>query len=595
VYRSSPLGTIGLGVLTVLSAILPLGVAYVGKRIVDAVVAHDGTSGWHWVAVELVLVGTLAAAMQGLALVRRLVGARLGLDINLIILEKATQLELRHFEDSEYYDSLTKARREASARPLSVITRTFQILQSVISLLGYAALLLRFSGWAVGALLLASVPATVAEMRFSHHAFRLRDWRSPESRKLLYFELLLSNDEYAKEVKLFTLGPLLLGRYRELGELLFREDSGLAVRSAKWAYGLSLLATVTFYACYAKMALSAVQGTLSLGDMTLGMVAFRQGQQAFQSLLGAFSGMVEDNLYMSNLFGYLTPLEPPRSSLPVPVPALPLSAPGATNGTSTGASTGTGRGEAGIRFEDVGFRYPGREDWALRNVDLFIPAGQSLALVGQNGAGKTTFIKLLTRLYEPTEGRIWLDGRDLRDWDESELRRRIGVVFQDFAQYQMTARENVALGSVDDLENVEQVRRAVQKAGAEEVVGELKEGLETRLGRWFRDGVELSGGQWQKISLARAYMREGADILVLDEPTAALDAVAEHAVFQRFRELTRGKTTILISHRFPTVRMADRILVIEQGRVVEQGTHASLVEQNGRYARLFSLQAQGYL
>jgi len=590
VFRSAPAGTVGIGALTLVSAVLPLGIAYVGKRIVDAVVARASETAWHWVITEFALVGGLAAATQALSVTRRIVGARLGLDINLSILDKATALDLRHFEDPEFYDRLTKARREASSRPLSVITRSFQILQSVVSLLGYAALLLRFSGWAVAALLLAAIPATVAEMRFSNQAFRLRNWRSPESRKLLYLEYVLSNDEHAKEVKLFGLGPHLLARYRDIGELFYREDSALAVRAARWAYGLSLLATITFYGCYAAMALSAVRGTLSLGDLTLGMVAFRQGQQAFQSLLGAFGGMVEDNLYMSNLFAYLTPTETAR---PPATPSAPTLAASATD--EGGGSVALARpGEYGIRFENVGFRYPGREEWALRHVDVFIPQRQSLALVGQNGAGKTTFIKLLTRLYEPTEGRIWLDGKDLRDWDESELRRRIGVVFQDFAQYQFTARENVGLGSVDDLEDVAQVGRAVQKGGAEEVVAALKEGLETPLGRWFRDGVELSGGQWQKIALARAFMREGADILVLDEPTAALDAEAEHAVFVRFRELTREKTSILISHRFPTVRMADRILVIEHGRVVEEGTHAALVEQNGRYAHLFSLQAQGY-
>ncbi|WP_394826990.1 ABC transporter ATP-binding protein [Pendulispora albinea] len=577
------------------SAVLPLGIAYVGKRIVDAVVARDSGGAWRWVAAELLLVAALTGATQALSLVRRIVGARLGLDINVAILEKATALELRYFEDSEFYDRLNKARREASSRPLSVIARSFQILQSIVSLLGYAALLLRFSGWAVAALLLAAIPATVAEMRFSSQAFRLRNWRSPESRKLLYLEHVLSNDEHAKEVKLFGLGEHLLARYRDIGELFYREDSALAVRAAKWAYALSLLATLTFYGCYATMALSAARGALSLGDLTLGMVAFRQGQQAFQSLLGAFGGMVEDNLYMSNLFGYLA-VTPPSAQARAAEPALAdAPAPAALANAANAALAPALKSPPGIRFEDVGFRYPGRDEWALRHIDVFIPQGESLAIVGQNGAGKTTFIKLLTRLYEPTEGRIWLDGRDLRDWDEALLRRRIGVVFQDFAQYQFTARENVGLGSVDDLGDTAQIGRAISKGGAEEVVSALKEGLETPLGRWFRDGVELSGGQWQKIALSRAFMREGADILVLDEPTAALDAVAEHAVFERFRELTRDKTSILISHRFPTVRMADRILVIEHGRVVEQGTHASLVEQNGRYAHLFALQAQGYL
>src|SRR5678815_5749892 len=309
--------------------------------------------------------------------------------------------------------------------------------------------------------------------------------------------------------------------------------------------------------------------------MTLYIVAFRQGQQAFQSILTAIGGMYEDNLYMSNLFEYLA-IPTGRPAPPPELAALP-----------------SGQ-EEGVRFDDVGFRYPGREGWALRHVDIFIPAGQSLALVGQNGAGKTTFIKLLTRLYEPTEGRVLLDGRDLRDWDDVELHRRIGVIFQDFNQYQFTVRENVGFGSIDEMKDDAQVERAVERGGAAEIVKSLTEGLETGLGRWFKGGVELSGGQWQKIALARAFMRENADILVLDEPTAALDAEAEHAVFERFQELAAGRTTIVISHRFPTVRMAERILVLDGGHVIEDGTHDTLVAKKGRYAKLFELQAQGY-
>ena len=305
VFRSSPGGTIGLAALTLIHALLPLGVAYVGKRIVDAVVARDQAGAVRWVLVELGLVAAVAFATQASSLLRQLIGGRLGLDINLSILEKATGLELRHFEDPEFYDRLTRARREASVRPLSVVTRSFQIVQSVVSLLGYAALLLQFSGWAVFALLAAAVPATVAEMRFSTQAFRLRNWRSPESRRLMYLEYVLANDEHAKEVKLFQLGPLFLGRYRAIGESFYQDDRRLAVRSARWAYLLSLLATGAFYACYVVMALEAVRGAISLGDMTLAMVALRQGQQSFQGLLGAFGGMYEDNLYMSNLFGFL--------------------------------------------------------------------------------------------------------------------------------------------------------------------------------------------------------------------------------------------------------------------------------------------------
>jgi ATP-binding cassette, subfamily B, bacterial len=582
VVRASPGGATALGVLTLGTAIVPLAIAYVGKCIVDAVVAKDPTATLDWVGLELGLVALLALFSQGLSLARQIVGARLGLDVNVMILEKATRLPLRQFEDSEFYDRLTRARREASSRPLSVVVRAFQIVQSGLSLLGYAALLSRFSGWAVAALLVAAIPATISEVRFSNQAFRIRNWRSSESRKLMYLEHVLGNDQHAKEVQLLGLGRPLLDRYQALGEGFFREDRELAVRRGRFAYALSLLATVALYAAYAVMALSAAQGLLSLGELTLNMVAFRQGQQAFQALLGALSGMYEDNLYMSNLFAYLDDgeskaaesHEQPRA-LPEAVVAHPPS-------------------ELGIRFEDVGFQYPKAQDFALRHISLFVPHGQCLALVGQNGAGKSTFIKLLTRLYEPTEGRILLDGVDLRAWDPVTLRARISVVFQDFAQYQLTARENVGFGDVNRLPDTMGILEAAERGGADGLFSGLKDGVDTQLGRWFKDGVELSGGQWQKVALSRAFMRDAADILVLDEPTAALDAEAEHVVFERFRELTRGKTSIVISHRFPTVRMADRILVVDHGQVVEEGTHAELVAGDGRYAHWFALQAQGY-
>jgi len=579
VWRSSPRLTLLLGALTLVGAALPLAIAWVGKAIVDAAVAHQRDATVSYVVLELGLVVAQAAVIRGLGLVRAVLGARLGLDINVRILEKALTLELRHFEDPDFYDRLTRARREASLRPISVVTESFQLVQNALTLVGYAGLLVSFSPWAVVGLLLAALPATVAEMRFSQQAFRLRNWRSPDSRRLLYLEYVLANDDHAKEVKLFGLGPMLLDRYRSLGETFYREDRQLAVRRAGWSYALSLVATLAFYGCYAVVAIAAATGTLSLGLMTLYVVAFRQGQQAFQSILTALGGMYEDNLYMSNLFEYLAI----PTGRPAPAPALApvLVAPQPAL-------------ERGIRFEDVGFRYPDAEGWALRHVSLSIPRGQSLALVGQNGAGKTTFIKLLTRLYTPTEGRILLDGIDLQAWDEAALRNRLGVIFQDFNQYQLRFRENVGVGSVEHLEDAPRVERAVEKGGAGELLSTLAGGLETPLGRWFKDGVELSGGQWQKVALARAFMREEADILVLDEPTAALDAEAEHAVFQRFRELARGRTTILISHRFSTVRMADRIVVIEHGQLVEQGTHAELMALGGRYAHLFTLQAKGY-
>ena len=584
VWRSAPGGVVALAAFTIAASALPPFVAWVGKLIIDAVVAaHAAAPGVaraaaldravRLVALELGAVVAMAACERVLGLVRQLVGLRLGIDLNVRILEKAERLSLRHFEDAAFYDKLTRARREASTRPLSLIQSNFQVIRHGLTLAGYVALLIGFSGWMAVAVLAATVPAFIAEARFSGAAFRLRNWRSPDSRRLTYLEYVLGNDEHAKEVKLFGLAPLLLGRYKSLAETFFADDRRLAVRRMAWGYALSLVSTVVFYGCYAVIVGATVRGRLSLGEMTLYLVAFRQGQQSFQAVLTALGGMYEDTLYMTNLFDYFAiPIEDRKSVGPVAVV----------------------RAEEGVRFEGVGFKYPGGDKWALRNIDVFVPKGQSLALVGENGAGKTTFIKLLAGLYEPTEGRVLLDGRDIRTWDEAKLRARIGVIFQDFNEYQLALRENVGFGSVEHVGDDLRVNRAVDQGGAKELVAGLTAGIETQLGRWFREGVDLSGGQWQKVALARAFMREEADILILDEPTAALDAEAEHAVFQRFKALAAGRTTILISHRFPTVRMADRILVIEAGVVVEDGSHAELIAAGRRYARLFGLQAAGY-
>jgi ATP-binding cassette subfamily B protein len=585
VWRSSPPQTTALAVFTLVAGLIPLGIAYVGKRIVDGVVAHSRQETLRWVLVELALVVGLAGVTRGLGLVRSVLGARLGIDINVAILEKAQALDLKWFEDSEFYDKLTKARREASSRPISLVTEGFSLVQSAVTLIGYATLLLRFSGWAVLGLFAATVPATIAEMRYSKLAFRVRNWRSPESRRLLYLEYVLANDEHAKEVKLFGLGPTLLGRYKQQSEQFYDEDRRLYVQRAQWTQLLSLIGTGAFYAAYAAMALLTASGALTLGNMTMYVLAFRQGQQAFQSALSGIGGIYEHNLYMSNLWEFLG----------IVGSAEALAARAHTNGAAQlGERSGNGKPARGIVFEDVGFRYPNKEAWALRHIDLLIPAGQSLALVGENGAGKTTLVKLLTRLYEPTEGRIVLDGRDLRDWDAAQLRARFGVLFQDFNQYQLKVRENVGMGSIDHVGEADRVERAVDLGGARSVVQSLTGGLDAMLGGWFQGGTELSGGQWQKIALSRAFMREESDILVLDEPTAALDAEAEHAVFERFRQLAEGRTTIVISHRFPTVRMASRIVVLENGSVKESGTHDELVAQGGKYARMFALQAEGY-
>lgn len=573
VWRASPRLTVAYAVVVVLGAGLGPAIALAGKRIVDAVVAGSSEQTMRWVLVELGLILARATVGRVNGLVRSVLGSRLGTDINIAILERAQKLELRHFEDPEFYDRLTKARREASSRPLQLVSETFGLVQSLLTLAGYAALLLRFNGWVVLVLMAATIPATIAEMKYSKAGFRIRNWRSPDARRLNYLEYVLANDKHAKEMKLFGLGPLFLDRYKTLAERFHEEDTKLAVERGIATWALSLLATLAFYGAYAWMAMSAALGRLTIGSMTMYVLAFRSGQDAFQQILSGIGSIYEHNLYMSNLFAYLD------DDLGAKAPPVAARA---------------REGERGIRLVDVSFRYPGQEKWVLRHVNLFIPERQSVAIVGQNGAGKTTLIKLLTRLYEPTEGHIFLDGKDLRDWDEGALLRRYGVVFQDFNQYQLKFRENVGVGAVDHIEDEARVLRAAKQGGAEPVMEKLSAGMDTQLGRWFQDGAELSGGQWQKIALARGFMREDADILVLDEPTSALDAEAEAAVFERFQELTQDRTTIIISHRFPTVRMADRILVIEDGVVLEDGTHDELVDAGRTYARLYELQARGY-
>jgi ATP-binding cassette subfamily B protein len=373
-------------------------------------------------------------------------------------------------------------------------------------------------------------------------------------------------------VKLYGLGPRLLERYREIFERLYREDRALTIRRDAWGFGLGLVATVTLYAAYAWIAITTVRRAITLGQMTMYLALFRQGQSAVSAMLSAVGGMYEDNLYLSTLYEYLETKVPERAE-------------GVTYGPHP---------EEGVRFEDVGFRYPGAEELALEHINLQLLPGESLALVGENGSGKTTLIKLLTRLYQPTSGRILLDGRDLAEWDEVALRQRVGVIFQDFARYQLLVGENVGAGDERFFEDESRWREAARKGRASEFIEGLPGGYRTQLGKWFKDGRELSGGQWQKVALSRAFMRTRADILVLDEPTAAMDAQAEAEVFEHFRQLATGRITILISHRFSTVRMADRIAVLDHGRMSEYGSHEELMKRNGTYAHLFTLQARGY-
>jgi ATP-binding cassette subfamily B protein len=450
--------------------------------------------------------------------------------------------------------------------------RSFGLVQNGIALVSYGTLLWQFSPWAVLVLLIAGLPSFVAEAKFSGDAFRLFRWRSPETRMQMYLETVLAREDHAKEVKLFGLGPLLLDRYRAIFRKVFKEDRALTIRRDTWGFFLGLISTAAFYAAYAWIAISAVRGQITLGQMTMYVLLFRQGQAAVSASLAAIGGMYEDNLYLSTLYDYLdTPVDTPAGT--------------ATQGTHPGD---------GVRFEGVSFTYPGATEPAVTDVSFQLKPGQSLALVGENGSGKTTLIKLLTRLYVPSSGRILLDGLDLGAWSPFALRRRVAVIFQDFARYQLKVGENIGAGDVEHFADEAQWREAAEMATASPFIDELPEGYQTQLGKWFRDGRELSGGQWQKIALARAFIREGADILVLDEPTAAMDARAEAQIFEQFRELASERMVILISHRFSTVRMADQILVIQGGRILERGDHEALMALDGHYAHLFALQARGY-
>ena len=574
--------TIALGILTVLAGVLPAAMAWVGALIIDAVIetartmeaAGDAslTRVFTLVAIEGLIVAALAGAQRGISMCQSLLRALLGQRVNVMILEKALTLELSQFEDSEFYDKLIRARREASSRPLSLVTRTFGLAQNGVSLVSYGFLLVQFSPWAVVVLMIAGLPSFFAEAKFSGDAFRLFRWRSPESRMQMYLETVLAREDHAKEVKLFGLGNLLLDRYGDIFRKLYKEDRALTIRRDSWGFGLGLIGTVTLYAAYAWIAATAVAGRITIGQMSMYLMLFRQGQSAVSAILSAIGGMYEDNLYLSTLYEYLeTPVAMQEGQ------------------TTRGPSP-----DDGIRFEAVSFTYPGAARPALEGIDLHIRPGESLALVGENGSGKTTLIKLLTRLYSPDQGRILLDGLDLVDWDEHALRQRIGVIFQDFTRYQLMVGENIGAGDVRHFEDATRWQDAADMGMATQIVEDLPAGFETQLGKWFRDGQELSGGQWQKVALSRAFMRTEADVLVLDEPTAAMDAAAEATVFEHFRRLTDKRIAILISHRFSTVRMADQIVVIQDGHIIERGSHDELIELDGHYAHLFSLQAAGY-
>ncbi len=571
--------TIALAALTLLAGLLPAGMAVVGKQIIDGVLlaSESGTladrnAALLWVGLEGLLVAVLAGAQRGIQVCESLLRLQLGPKVNVLILEKALTLRLPDFEDSEVYDQMTRARREASSRPLSLVRRAFGLIQNAISMATYGAILVGFSWASVLILALAAIPPFIAETRFAGEGFRLFRWKSPSYREQAYLETVIARDDYAKEVMLLSIGPELVRRYRQIFDDLYGEDRDLTIRQSLWGYGLGLLSRAALYGTYAWIALATISGQISLGEMTMYLLVFKQGQSAFAAMLTGVGGMYEDNLYLSNLYDFLE---------------LPTAA------TVGGATVGSDPGD-GVRFEGVTFTYPGATSPALTGIDLHIRPGDKLALVGHNGSGKTTLIKLLTGLYRPTAGTIRIDGRPITEWDRQALHARVGVIFQDFVRYQFKVGENIGVGDLPRIDDLDRRAEAAEKGMARPFIEAMPNSYDTQLGRWFKDGRELSGGQWQKIALSRAFMRGDADILVLDEPTSAMDAEAEAEIFARVRSLAEDKLAILISHRFSTVRMADEIVVLDHGRIVEQGDHASLMAKEGQYAHLFTLQAEGY-
>ena len=589
--------TAAIVALRLVRAFLPLASLWIGKLIVDTVVrsAQSGRPEWRevatLVALELAVVSLGEVLARGGALLESLLGDLFSNRMSVRLMEHAAELDLQHFEDPAFYDRLERARRQTVGR-IGLLSQLLGLAQSALTLVTLIGTLLAFSPLLFLLLAAAVLPSFLGETHFAALGYSLLYSWTPERRKLDYYRLIAASDKTAKEVKLFGLSRYLIDQYSRLADDFYGANRSLVVKRGVVGMALSLLSTLGYYAAYATIIYRVVLGRLTIGDLTLLAGTFSRSRDLIQGMLLSTSELYEQALFLEDLFVFfeMTPrIARPADPLPFPRPI-----------------------RQGFEFRDVWFRYPEAKGdgapaqeaaddapgWVLRGVSFHVATGERLALVGENGAGKTTLTKLITRLYDPTRGEILLDGRPLRDYDPAELHANVGVIFQDFVRYDMAADENIAVGRIAALEtDPEGSRAAIEDAAhrslAAEVIEALPDRYRTMLGRRFEGGLDLSGGQWQKVALGRAYMRD-AQLLILDEPTAALDARAEFVVFERFAELTEGKMAILISHRFSTVRMADRILVLEHGRVLEEGTHDSLVAGGGRYAELFALQAAGY-
>ncbi len=569
---------VALVVVAALDAATLVAIAWVGKHVIDAIVVaaraptHPTAAPLRWVLLEFGLIVLRAANGQFGGYANVALRAKLGLHVNLRILEKAIGVDYASFEDPAFADRLSNARRDATARPVDLVQQCLSILRSGLTLAGYLGLIVALGWWAVPLLVLTAIPPFVAEARHGRALFRLQRARTARNRRAFYLESVLTQEQTQKEVKLFALGRWLVERYREVHQDFASEEAKLAARHALEGIVVGLISQAALYGTYAFIVGEAVRSVITLGAMTLYLTVFRQGQATVQSALGSVAKLYEHDLFMSNLFEYL--------SMPERDPEPPWS------------DLRPGAQPPRIDLRAVTYRYPGAAEDSLHEVNLTLEPGEALALVGKNGAGKTTLIKLLTGLYEPTSGAIFIDGRDAREIPLAERRAMLGVIFQDFSKFQFSARENVGVGWLPARTDDAAIGRAVEAGGASEVIARLPRGLDTALGRAF-GGDDLSIGQWQRVALSRAFMRK-SPVLVLDEPTASMDAEAEAEIFGRFRALREGRTALLVTHRFATARMADKIVVLERGRVLEYGTHAQLMERDGRYAGMFRLQAAGY-
>ena len=578
VWKTSPVLVSTTTVLRLFRALLPLAMLWVSKLILDGVVGWirrgNGDARYIWKLVALELGLAILSDLLGRAnsLADSLLGDRFTNRVSVRLIEHATRLDLASFEDPVFYDKLERARRQTTGR-IGLLAAVLNVAQDTLSLISLSAWLIVFSPWLMVLLVAAVIPAFLGETHFTTLAYSVLYRWTPQRRLLDYIRLLGASNQSAKEVKIFGLGTHLSERYHEVSERIYEENKKVAVKRAGVGFLLNLVSTGGYYGAYAVVLIRTLAGAISVGTFTFLTGAFSRSRMFIEKILQSFTDISEQALYLKDLFEFFE-MEPGIRSVPGALPApRPI--------------------RAGFEFRDVGFAYPGSARMVVDHINFRLEPREKIALIGENGAGKTTLVKLLARLYDPTAGQILLDGTDLRDYNVEDLRKEIGVIFQDYMRYELLAKENIGFGKIEALTDQDRIESAAQKSLAFQVIGKLPNGYDQMIGRRFEGGVDLSGGEWQKFALARAYMRD-AQLLILDEPTATLDARAEYEVFRRFAELTRDRMAVLISHRFSTVRMADRILVLENGQIREQGTHHQLVTLGGRYAELFELQAAGY-